>query len=130
MKLVKLAVIFFLLFSTALFAHQSVSTKTQNAIVNTSDRMSGSSKTEKHSLLLVAGAKVHSLQKDIRLQSGQMRVRLYSPDSKLFSEMVYTSDTRDNIKQTLPLTKGKWRMEIEARNATGKYDVEWKTSTY
>lgn len=130
MKLVKLAVIFFLLFSTALFAHQSVSTKTQNAIVNTSDRMSGSSKTEKHSLLLVAGAKVHSLQKDIRLQSGQMRVRLYSPDNKLFSEMVYTSDTRDNFKQTLPLTKGKWRMEIEARNATGKYDVEWKTSTY
>jgi hypothetical protein len=129
MKIVTFAAIVFLFFSAALLAHESVSTKTHSSIVKTNDRLSSSNKIEKHDLLIIAGTGRHSLQRDIRLQSGQIRLRLYSPDNQLFSETVFTSATRDNINQTLPLTKGKWRLEIEARNASGKYEIEWKASS-
>lgn len=129
MKMTRFAAILFLMLSAAISAHQSVSVKTQSAIVNTSDKLNGSNKIEKFDLFVQAGADKHSLSKHIQLKSGQIRLRLYSPDNKLFSETVYSSTTTDNFNQSLPLVIGKWRLEIEALDAYGKYDIEWVSST-
>jgi hypothetical protein len=72
---------------------------------------------------------VNTLQiTEVRVNDGQVVLRLYSPAGELQWEEILTAPTTYQQTYNLDATPGSWKLEIELKNASGMYDVLWRAS--
>lgn len=72
---------------------------------------------------------VHHLKiKSINLAAGQLTLRLLTPAGDVQWKETITAPA--NFKQTrnLEVTPGTWLLEIDMKDATGSYDIQWQAS--
>jgi hypothetical protein len=72
---------------------------------------------------------INTLQiQNLRLKDGEIVLRLISPDGKMKWEKRLTAPSYLRETFDLETDPGKWKLEIDLKNATGKYQVLWKAS--
>jgi len=66
--------------------------------------------------------------KKISLSSGRLVFKLSSPDGHTQLEEVFTAPADYQHTFDLKVIPGAWKLEIELKNATGNYDIQWRAS--
>jgi hypothetical protein len=72
---------------------------------------------------------VHHLKiKKLHLAAGELTLQLLTPSGDVQWKETFTAPA--NFKQTreLEVTPGTWVLEIDLKNATGDYDIQWQAS--
>jgi hypothetical protein len=64
----------------------------------------------------------------IRLDTGQLTLRLVKPDGQIQWEEVHVAPADYQHTFELDVTPGTWRLELELEDATGGYDMQWDAS--
>jgi len=65
---------------------------------------------------------------EMSLEAGRLAFKLSSPDGDVQWEEAFTAPAKYQQRFDLALTPGTWQLEIELKEATGNYDIEWKAS--
>jgi hypothetical protein len=66
--------------------------------------------------------------KRLRLDAGQLVLRLVRPDGQIEWEETYTAPADYQHTFDLEAAPGTWRLEVETREATGGYEIHWDAS--
>jgi hypothetical protein len=114
-------IIFIFLNSTA------CSLASDKATTNSRTRLEFSDKTETKTILaeIKQGMYKNSLHIRLHLDSGSCSWSLKDPKGKIFWQESLNGKTKFNEKRDLPLTPGKWQLDISLEKASGSYDIKW-----
>jgi len=69
----------------------------------------------------------HILQIKMNLDAGQLVFRVSSPDGQVKLEETIKAPANYQHKFDLDTVPGLWKLAIELEDATGNYDIDWKT---
>jgi hypothetical protein len=77
---------------------------------------------------IMPGMRVNQLHFKAKLNSGSLAWKLRDPEGELIWQGELRAPDRINENKKLPATPGNWELEISLQNASGDYDVDWKST--